>query len=160
MNEIQPRSTARRVATGAELGVRGDPIGRALRNESGAVAIIVALFMVVLMGLAALAVDGGDLYAQQRDLQTAADSGALAGALALARGDAWETEASDYVDKNRTANPNLAGATPAGVTLTQQIDGPAVLGSDGVLRDGVRVTLREDGVPLFFAPFLNAIWSG
>ena len=48
------------------------------RNDSGATALLVALSMVVLMGFAAVAVDGGILFSDRRQQQSAADGGALA----------------------------------------------------------------------------------
>ena len=53
------------------------------RNESGAVAIITAILMVVFLGFLALAVDIGHLAAVKNELQNAADAAALAGARAL-----------------------------------------------------------------------------
>jgi Flp pilus assembly protein TadG len=53
------------------------------RNESGAVAIITAILMVVLLGFLALAVDVGHLATVKNELQNAADAAALAGARAL-----------------------------------------------------------------------------
>ena len=53
-----------------------------LRDESGAVAIIVALVMVALLSIVALVIDLGGLYDHDRELQTAADAAALAGAQA------------------------------------------------------------------------------
>lgn len=47
-------------------------------SERGAVAIVVALMMVTLMGLAALAVDSGLAFGERRQHQSAADFGALA----------------------------------------------------------------------------------
>ena len=47
-------------------------------SERGAVAVIVALMMVVLIGFGALAVDVGMLYAQKAQLQSGADAAALA----------------------------------------------------------------------------------
>lgn len=52
----------------------------------GAVIVMVAILMVVLLGCVALAVDIGHLYVARAELQRAADSAALAGALALGRG--------------------------------------------------------------------------
>lgn len=52
-----------------------------LRNEEGQVLILTALSITVLLLLLALAVDAGQLYYTQRQLQTAADAAALAGAL-------------------------------------------------------------------------------
>lgn len=53
------------------------------RSESGSVVVIVALFLVVLMGAAAFAIDEGNFRDHRRQLQTAADAGALSGALQL-----------------------------------------------------------------------------
>ena len=47
-------------------------------DRQGAVAIIVALLSVVLIGFAALAIDGGYLYWTRTQLQVAADAAALA----------------------------------------------------------------------------------
>ncbi|WP_427174690.1 pilus assembly protein TadG-related protein [Arthrobacter sp. 92] len=47
-------------------------------GESGAVAIIVALVLVVLLGFAAMAVDAGMLYAEKAQVQNGSDAAALA----------------------------------------------------------------------------------
>ncbi len=57
------------------------------RNESGSVAIITGILMVVLLGFLALAVDIGHLATVKNQLQNAADASALAGARALVYGD-------------------------------------------------------------------------
>lgn len=49
-----------------------------LRGEDGAISIIVALLMVVLLGFTAVAIDGAGLYAKQEQLQNGADAAALA----------------------------------------------------------------------------------
>lgn len=51
-----------------------------LRNEKGAAAILVALSLFVLVGFAALAIDGGLGFDQRRGTQNAADNAALAAA--------------------------------------------------------------------------------
>lgn len=53
------------------------------KNERGAIAIIVALGMSVLLGFSALAVDVGRVALEKQDLQNALDSAALAGAQEL-----------------------------------------------------------------------------
>ena len=60
-----------------------DPFAR-----TGAVAVMVAILIVVLLGCAAFAVDIGHLYVARTELQRAADSAALAGASGLARAQA------------------------------------------------------------------------
>ncbi len=51
----------------------------------GTVAAVLALSFPLLIGVAALALDGGLLYLQRRQAQSTADSGALAGAYALSK---------------------------------------------------------------------------
>lgn len=59
-----------------------------LINEDGAVAVVAAMMLPVLLGLGALAVDASVWFMSERDLQTAADAGALAAAYEIANGDA------------------------------------------------------------------------
>src|SRR5919106_418235 len=56
---------------------------RCTREESGAVAPLVALMLLGLLAMAALVVDGGVLFAARRDLQGLADGAARAGAMAV-----------------------------------------------------------------------------
>lgn len=58
---------------------RGEPQG----DDTGAVAIVVALLMTVILVLAAFAVDIGNAYAQVRQLSVAADADSLAAAAAV-----------------------------------------------------------------------------
>lgn len=63
--------------------------GARLRSdESGAMLIVVALMMTMLMGLLGVGVEVGSWYMARRSLQTAADAAAIAGALEEARGSA------------------------------------------------------------------------
>lgn len=115
------------------------------RDESGAVIVLVALGMVAFLGLAALVIDMGGLYERDRELQTAADAGALAGVQELVYTEgshpAAESLAQQYVDSNAA----VSGVVPA--NLTQR---------DVAVDDtSVTVDLREDGVPFFFAKALG-----
>lgn len=56
------------------------------RDERGQVLMLTALFAASLLGLAGLVIDGGRFYQQRRDLQNAADSGAVAAAQTLLMG--------------------------------------------------------------------------
>ena len=51
------------------------------RDESGVTLVMVTLFIVVLFGFAALSLDVGNVYREQRKLNNATDAGALAGVL-------------------------------------------------------------------------------
>lgn len=53
-----------------------------LLNEKGAALVLVAFFMFVIMGIAAITVDAGSLYKTRREMVNAADAAALAGAKA------------------------------------------------------------------------------
>jgi Flp pilus assembly protein TadG len=54
-----------------------------LRNSRGAAAVMVAITMVVMLAMAAMALDVGHALVARNELQNAADAGALAGARAL-----------------------------------------------------------------------------
>ena len=62
---------------------RYEQITRLLKQERGAVLVLVALLLLVFVGITALAIDLGHLYVVRNELQNAADAGALAGALNL-----------------------------------------------------------------------------
>lgn len=57
-----------------------------LLQEQGVAALYMALVLFVLLGMAGIALDGSNAYAQRRRMQTAADFAALAGARTLALG--------------------------------------------------------------------------
>jgi hypothetical protein len=71
-----------------------------MREESGAVAVLVTILAVVLIGVGALAVDLGNAFARKRVSQTQADLAALAGAAELPNKQAAIDEAFDYLVKN------------------------------------------------------------
>lgn len=56
-------------------------IDRIHRNEDGTTLVVVVLSLVVLLGFAAIAIDGAASWALRRQDQSAADTGAIAGAL-------------------------------------------------------------------------------
>jgi len=109
---------------------------RLSKDETGVAMVLVVMSMVVILGCAALAVDVGNLYRVRRELVTAADAGALAGAYVWD----WKTpntptveqEARDIAEQN-----SPLGAADASTTVN---------GGDVA----VRVVVRQD-VPLYFA---------
>ena len=112
---------------GAKRGVR---LAR-LRRDDGQSLIVVAVILVVLLGMAGLVIDVGELYVTQRHLQTAADAAALAAAQDLP-GSTGPTMACTY-----SASP--AGTTTCGVddgsgnltNLTMAVNGNNYQGSFG-----------------------------
>ncbi|MGA9754282.1 MAG: TadG family pilus assembly protein [Desulfobaccales bacterium] len=82
-------------------------------DQSGAMSLMIAFILVVLLALAALAVDYGYMSMVQGELQKAADAGALAGASALgsANNPAWSSgtaQATSLVQQNNAAGQLLA----------------------------------------------------
>ena len=59
------------------LGLRANP-----KEESGAVAILIAISMVLLLGIAAIAIDLGAGFNERRQDQTSSDLAVVAGARA------------------------------------------------------------------------------
>ena len=91
-----------------------------MRDERGAVGVVVALLMVPLIGFAAIAIDVSAMYAERQQLQTGADAGALAIAQDCGRGacgstvpdrtDVRDLESEQgLIDRNRDLADGFAG---------------------------------------------------
>ena len=83
-------------------------------TEKGQALIIIALAAVVLFGFAALAVDGTMAFSDRRHAQNAADTAALAGALAFTRGNDITAAATSRA----TNNDYKTNGTTKTVTVT------------------------------------------
>ncbi len=71
------------------------------RKETGSIAVVVALLMVVLVGFSAMVIDYGNMASQKRLLQNAADAACLAAAACLPDDvAAAQTAASKYLQAN------------------------------------------------------------
>jgi hypothetical protein len=75
-----------------------------LQDERGAVAVLVAICLLVIIGSAALAIDGGQLYSKRRHMQTASDSAALAAAQQCAENGKTDADAIAAADALATTN--------------------------------------------------------
>ena len=84
-----------------------------MKEESGAVLVIVALMLVALFGMVALAVDIGGLAAKRRGLVNASDSGALAAAISFAKeeADCGTNESPSMAKADQLAHANVAVLT-------------------------------------------------
>lgn len=124
---------------------------RRLGDERGQSVVAFAIFLTVLLGFAAVAIDAGRFYAERRFLQNAADAAALAAATALTQGrSASEAEqlARDTIERNYTREPTGAAPDmPSGVPIYESghTGEPQYL-VEGILINGtdVRVALRND----------------
>jgi hypothetical protein len=109
-----------------------------IRCDSGQAFIFVAISLMVLVGMAALVIDGGSWWHSQRHLQTSADAAALAGAQNLPDQPSASATAIDY------AKRNYSGLADPAVTFP----------SAGVI--DVRATTTAPGV---FAKAVSAAFS-
>jgi len=97
------------------------------RDETGAVAVITGLCLMVFMMLLALVLDIGHIMAVRSELQNAADASALAGARELLRQDPGAKRVTSFI-----GNPHCAAAVTAAGTLTNLTDHQniAIAGAD------------------------------
>ena len=86
-------------------------------NERGQSMVITVVFMVVLLGFAALVIDVGSWYRAHRATQSTADASALAGAQVLPDTGAASALATQYATKNGGSGSGLGGAPQ--ITFTQ-----------------------------------------
>ncbi len=154
-----------------------------IKDQSGATAILVALVMVVLIGIAALAVDIGYVAATKNELQNVADAAALASARQL--GAIYQTmtyeEQQAYVCDpsiivpiaQDVAGKNQAGAQAITINPTDVIIGDwdgnnLTLTPTLAQPDAVEVTARRDAgangpITTFFAKIFGvntvAVWA-
>lgn len=115
-------------------------ITRALSDDSGVTAVVVAVLIVVLLGLGAFFIDTGALYSERRSLQGAADAGALAGVHELP-GDS----AAAVVSSNGYATRNATGLGVSAPVVTSEVRG----------NDTVVCVVRDPQRQLMFARFLG-----
>jgi len=82
---------------------------RASRPNRGQALVLLSLFLIVLLAVLGLGVDGGNLYLQRRGAQLAADASALAGARLMgtptSTGAAIRAEIEKYASANQVDNP-------------------------------------------------------
>jgi Flp pilus assembly protein TadG len=82
-----------------------------LREERGVAAPIIAVTMIVILGIAAFAVDLGFAYVQKRRLQAAVDFALLAGAQQLPNSSTATGDAQTFLNKNWENNGNTTDPT-------------------------------------------------
>ncbi|WZP01143.1 pilus assembly protein TadG-related protein (plasmid) [Isosphaeraceae bacterium EP7] len=155
--QLNPREAAGRT----HRGVEAKPAGSALRRRAprrGVVAVQCVLALSVLMGAAALIVDGGILMSERRHVQAAADAAALAGAIDLYKNYAThagvDTPGSAADSARAIALANYP-ADPANVAVTvsippQSAESSSYNGKAGYVE--VRVTYAQERG-------LSTIWS-
>lgn len=126
------------------LTARAGGVAPRAAAEDGAVAILIALLLVVLVGMAAMAIDVGAMHAERRELQNGADAAALAVAQSCAGGDC---DTSPYGDRWATAD-DFADANAA--DLAAQVTDVRVPGDGGAQTVTVD-TASDPALPMRFA---------
>ena len=101
-----------------------------LRKQSGQAVILVAVAVVVLTAILALALDGGGIYLDRRQLQNAADSAALAGAEKLMAVPPSYTSIHNQAIGNLVKN--LPGTSTSGTVCSSSCPNQATIGAPGV----------------------------
>jgi Flp pilus assembly protein TadG len=84
-------------------------IGGRLRDETGQALVLTGILIVILLGFAAFAVDLGNAFFAQRELQRSVDAAALAGAQELPDPAAVRTLAAEYGPADGAKNPLKSG---------------------------------------------------
>ncbi|MCU1443073.1 MAG: hypothetical protein JWQ59_1223 [Cryobacterium sp.] len=116
-------------------------------NERGAVAVIVAVSMVALLGVTAISLDMGALYAERAQLQNGADAAALAVAQACAKTSCTPEAATAIAENYANGSANDGAANVATPTLTASSVEVTTSTRDGATGAGA--------LALTFAPFLG-----
>lgn len=120
-------------------------------SERGAVAVIVAILLVVLLGFAALAVDMGLLYSEKAQLQNGADAGALAIAQACAK----DTGSATCTAPSSLAKGLADGNSLDGLSNVQSIGLDVLNRKVTVTADPVEAGRTDNQVSLFLAGALG-----
>lgn len=147
-------------------------------SERGQALILIVFAVVGLIGLTALAVDGGNAYAERRRAQNAADTTALDAALAKVRGQNLYNEglaraaSNNYADSDATAgsslpnvnveiyNPPISGAYLGDNEYIQVFITATIDTYFGRVVGIPEVTNKVDAVARAKPPIISPIWTG
>lgn len=128
---------------------------RSTRNERGQALILIVFAIVGMIGLVALAIDGGNAYSDRRHAQNAADTAALAAALSKVDGAdqaTWTQAGLNIAASNGYSNGGNATVT---VNLcTPQPNPPCVLGAGENPANFIQVVITST-IRTYFAPVVG-----
>ncbi len=136
--------------------LRGKHTGRTPGNRRGAVVVLAAFFMVVVFLMLAFAVDVGYIVLARTQLQTSADSAAMAAAsvMALTR-EEMEAEAKQYAAANTCSGNRVVQLQSSDIEYGMWDTASRTFTPTATVGNAVRVTARADeqrggNIPLFF----------
>ncbi len=98
--------------------------GRPGGSERGQAIALMVLFMMSLLGMAAMAIDAGSWYQARRQVQGDADAAALAGAAYIPSGTATAGATANF-DKNKMTGETITVTTPSADTVQVTVSFPA-----------------------------------
>jgi len=124
---------------------RQNIVRKVVKDDSGAVLVLTALVIVILLGFAALVVDMGYWYNVRRQLQSAADAAALAGCQELILGGS-NAEIWAVVEE-------FAGYNSNGPVSSLSVVSPSPGGLSDITDDSVKVTVGSTASGFFGAVF-------
>ena len=145
---------------------------RARRDkQGGAVAIVVAIALIAMVGIVGLALDLGKLYVARAELQNAADACALAAVHSLNGATTRQLEIAEAAGlttglrhKVQFQNNTVSLRQNASIEFAERIEGPWLLknglgpGDPSILRmRHARCTINETGIETWFIHVLNAL---
>lgn len=149
---------------------RSQRAGRPDRAQRGAVAIIVAISIVTMIGMVGLAIDLGQIFVAKTELQNGADACALAAVADMHPGTTKPTELALAAGRKVVAlhragfqNHALSGtATPVTIEFSEAASGPFVSGSGLTTLQAnamkyVRCSVTYSGIKTFFIQVLNVL---
>jgi len=96
-----------------------------VRDERGSAVAFIVVFMVVFLGIAALVIDFGSWFTEQRRLQSAADAATLAGVQDLPNTAVASSTATTYANANVSGLNSWAPAFPNTNTIEVTLSKPA-----------------------------------
>lgn len=138
-----------------------------LRKEKGAVAILVALSMVVLLGMVGLAVDSGKLFVSKSELQNSADACALAAARELTGANTNQLTlaaaagiTTGNLHKVVFQGNQVSVSAVDGVQFSDALAGPyqaAFVGTGALTMQYALCTVQRTGIANWLIPILNLL---
>ena len=125
---------------------RRRPGGR--RDRRGAIVVMTGIMIVALMLIAAISVDASRIFAARNELQTAADAGALAGAVQLLEDSSTATDTARLYARRNRVEQHVVDSVAVEYGVWQPVDRTFIAGGDP--KDAVRVTTHHS-IPMSLA---------
>jgi Flp pilus assembly protein TadG len=110
------------------------------QSERGAALVLIAVSLTAVVGVSGIVIDGGNAFAQRRQMQNAADSASLAGARAL---DGLVVNAESAIWTKVVASATSNGADASLITCRLESDVLVDLGACPVANTGTATALRN-----------------